>query len=234
MQNLKVRSLHLRDEEELTEYEAYGLLPTDEKWKAGGIAAMRAVREYWASGDYMPAALVPLAKKLMAGGKGTDMPSKKTLGDFNKAAGMILRKEVKTAGEASLAVGRKEKWFAGTKVRYPGLWKNIEREYYRDLEESVELAKWEAKQKRIQATSELADLAADRHRHILTDNDVAPAVQMTAVKHVDDVLGVVGKRGAERAAQQWMPTEQEKALLARSEIVLDAEVIDGPTGPDVP
>ena len=224
----------MRDDEDLTEYEAYGNLPTGEKWRAGGMAAIRAVKEYWASGDYMPAGLVPLAKKLMAGGRGTEMPSKKTLLDFQKAAGMILRKEVKTAQDASVAVGRKPVWFSNTKMRYPGLWKNIEREYYRDLEESVELAKWEAKQKRIKSTADLADLAADRHKQILEDDEVAPAVQMTAVKHVDDVLGVVGKRGAERAAQQWMPTEQEKALLARSEIVVEAEVIDGPDRSDVP
>lgn len=235
MQNLKVRSLHLKDDD-LNEYEKYGLLTDGEKWKAGGFHAIRAVRDYWESGDYMPAALRPLAKKMMDMNSGGLLPSRATRANFLKAAHLLLSKEAKSAAEASKMVGKGETWFVRMRTKYPGMWKNIELEYYRDIEESTERAKWEAKHKRIQAAADLADLAATAHKTILEDADVAPAVKMTAVKHVDDVLGVVGKRGAsDRAAQQWMPTEQERALLANGEIAVDAEVIDdGRQVPTVP
>jgi hypothetical protein len=231
---LRVRSLHLKDDD-LNEYERFGLLDSNNKWKAGGMHAIKAVKDYWASGDYMPLELQPLARKMLEGGHGSLLPSKATRANFLKAGTLLLTKQVKSAKDASLAVGKNENWFVQVRIKYPGMWKQMELDYYRDLEETTERAKWEAKQKRIQSAADLADMASKAHKTILEDADVAPAVKMTAVKHVDDVLGVVGKRGAaDRAAQAWMPTDQERLLLANSEIVVDAEVIDGPTGSDVP
>lgn len=184
----------MRDDD-LNEYERFGLLDSNNKWKAGGMHAIKAVKDYWASGDYMPLELQPLARKMLENGRGSLLPSKATRANFLKAGLLLLRKEVKSAKDASLAVGKKENWFVSVRLKYPGMWKQMELDYYRDLEETTERAKWEAKQKRIQSAADLAEMASAAHKTILEDADVAPAVKMTAVKHVDDVLGVVGKEG---------------------------------------
>lgn len=224
------------DDEDYFGHNEYYVQPLGEKYRAGGLHAATAIKQHINNGTPLPGVLTPIANKWLRQDNGQIMPRQKVLKKFKQVVELVLTKTAKNYAQACEMVNAKPRWFYDTSKRYPGLQPFLEREYYRDLEEQAEKAKWQAKQKTIQAMADLAEKANERLSAVITDDEVAPAVHVSAVKQVHDVLGVVEKRGSGgRRASEWKPDDKDKALLAPlNDIVVDAEVIDGPTGSDVP
>lgn len=217
------------DDEDYFGHNEYYVQPMNEKYRAGGLHAATAIKQHIANGTPLPGVLTPMANKWLRQDNGQILPRQKVLEKAKQVVELVLSKAVKNYAQACEMVGRKPQWFYGLKKNYPGLQPFLEREYYRDLEEQAEKAKWMAKQKTIQAMADLAEKANERLSTVLTNDEIAPAVHVSAVKQVHDVLGVVEKRGSGgRRVSEWKPDDKDKALLAPlNDIIVDAEVVSG-------
>ena len=218
-------------EEDFLDYRPEFATKVPGEYKPKGLQALKAIRDHWDAGDYLPRELAPVAKAFIEGDKGLLLPSKKTLKMARQVVELLCSRVAKNPSEACKMVGRTPGWYYGLRKRHPGIIKNFEVDYYRDLEEKAERAKWDAKQKTVIAAAELAEAANERLKKTIENDEVAPAVQISAVKQVHDVLGVVGKRGeAQRAAQTWKPSDAERILLEKlmpKEVdAVDAEIVE--------
>ena len=196
-----------------------------------GEQARAQILGYWAEGKSLPSELRPALKAFMEKDSGYLLPKRATLKKLKAAVEFRCSGAAKSDGAAARMVGRTPSWYSSLKIKHPNVIQDFEREYYRDIEDSAERAKWAAKQKTIVAVAEMAEAANARLKTTLESDEVAPAVHVSAVKQVHDVLGVVGKRGdSHRQAQAWKPSEAERAILERfapREVdALDAEVVE--------